>query len=141
MIDERLSFASHVDYVCKRTAAAALIRMMSNSSANRSSKRRILSSVTTSILWYGAAAWRQALERQCNLQRLSSVQRLMNRRTKPPVVAGFMPISVLLEKDVASSQSEVCGGTYQHTCGLWARHDRRQRGVEDVYGLQYLTCG
>ncbi|XP_055588799.1 uncharacterized protein LOC129741117 [Uranotaenia lowii] len=77
VIDDRLSFTTHVDYVCKRAAmaTAALTRMMSNSSAIRSINRSILSSVTTSILQYGVAAWRQALGRQCNLQRLTSVQR------------------------------------------------------------------
>ncbi|XP_055604870.1 uncharacterized protein LOC129753094 [Uranotaenia lowii] len=45
IIDDRLSFTSHVYYVCKRAAmaTAALTRMVSSSSAIRSSKRRILS--------------------------------------------------------------------------------------------------
>ncbi|XP_055590565.1 uncharacterized protein LOC129742662 [Uranotaenia lowii] len=69
MIDDGLSFTSHVN-VAMATAALTI----------RSSKKRILSSVTLSILRYGAAAWRQALGRQWNLQRLSSIQRLMNLR-------------------------------------------------------------
>ncbi|XP_055585266.1 uncharacterized protein LOC129738105 [Uranotaenia lowii] len=93
MIDDRLIFTSHVDYVCKRAAVAtAALTRMSSSSAFRT------------------AAGRQALRRLCNLQRLSSVQRLMNLRViseyrtisteAANVVAGVMPISVLLEEDV-----------------------------------------
>ncbi|XP_055603977.1 uncharacterized protein LOC129752214 [Uranotaenia lowii] len=112
IIDDRLSFTSPVDFVSKRAtmATAALIRMMSNSSATRSSKRRKLSSVTTSILRYEAADWWQALGRQCNLQRLSSIQRLMNLRVingyrtisseNACVLSGVMPISVLLGEEV-----------------------------------------
>ncbi|XP_055611894.1 uncharacterized protein LOC129758417 [Uranotaenia lowii] len=64
MNDNRLSFTTHVDYACKRAAivTAALSRAMSNNSA-------ILCSVTSSILWYGAAA----LSRRCYLLKLCSI--------------------------------------------------------------------
>ncbi|XP_055612836.1 uncharacterized protein LOC129759413 [Uranotaenia lowii] len=71
MIDDRLSFTAHVDYACKRASKAttALSRAMSNNSAIHSSRRWVLKSVTSFILRYGAAAWKAALGRKCNLQK------------------------------------------------------------------------
>ena len=59
MIDDKLTFGSHVDYTCRKAsmAVAALSRMMANSSAVRSSRRKVLASVTTSILRYGGPVW------------------------------------------------------------------------------------
>lgn len=112
MVDDKLSFSSHVEYACKRASVAvmALSRMMSNSSAVVSSKRKLLASVAVSILRYGAAAWSNALKLQRNVDRLESVHRLMCLRVASAyrtvskdavcVLAGMMPIALVLAEDV-----------------------------------------
>ena len=63
MVDDKLTFKSHVDYVCKRasTAVAGLSRMMSNISAVYGSKRKVLASVVSSMLRYDEPVWSKAL--------------------------------------------------------------------------------
>ncbi|XP_055604379.1 uncharacterized protein LOC129752628 [Uranotaenia lowii] len=104
MIDDRLSFTGYADYACKRAtmATAVLSRAMSNKSAIRCSRRMVLASGTSSVLRYGAAAWKAALSRQCYLQKLCRVQRLKNLRvisayrTVSSVAADVIPVSVML---------------------------------------------
>jgi hypothetical protein len=112
MIDDRLTFGSHIDYTSKRAsvAIAALSRMMSNSSAVQSSKRKLLASVALSILRYGGPAWVKALGTKRYLGKLSSTYRLMCLRVASGyrtisldavcVIAGMMPISVIISEDV-----------------------------------------
>ncbi|XP_058456959.1 uncharacterized protein LOC131434310 [Malaya genurostris] len=68
MIDDRLSFNGHVDYVCEKAARSikALIRITPNNSVINSSKKRLLASVTTSIMRYGGSAWASALKTKRN---------------------------------------------------------------------------
>ncbi|XP_055604194.1 uncharacterized protein LOC129752439 [Uranotaenia lowii] len=90
MIDDRLSFTSHVDDMCKRAEKTV---------------KRDHDNLTVRSGGLGAGP-----EKQCNLQRLSSVHRLTNLRfiygyrtmssEAACVVVGVMPISVLLEEDV-----------------------------------------
>lgn len=111
MIDDKLTFGSHVDYACKRasTAIAALSRMMSNSSAVYASKRKLLASVATSILRYGGPAWGTALSTKCYRRKLESTYRLMCLRVASAyrtvshdalcVITGMVPISILISED------------------------------------------
>ncbi|XP_055590998.1 uncharacterized protein LOC129743078 [Uranotaenia lowii] len=84
---------------------------MSNNSALRCSRRRVLASVNWSILRYRVTAWKAALSRQCILQKLCSVQRLVNLNlvisgygtvssVAADVVARVMPVSAMLEEDI-----------------------------------------
>lgn len=111
MIDDRLSFNSHVDYATKRASEAIrrVARMMPNRLGPRASKRRLLASVATSILRYGAAAWNGGLRTSRNLDLLSRSYRLMSMRVCSAfrtissdavnVIAGMIPISILLTED------------------------------------------
>lgn len=112
MIDDKLSFASHVEYACKRasTAIAALSRMMSNSSAVIASKRKLLASVALSILRYGGPIWSKALRTNRNLKRLESTYRIMCLRVASAyrtvskeavcIIAGMTPIGLIIKEDV-----------------------------------------
>ena len=111
MIDDRLSFNYHFDYICKKAAKAitALTRIMPNNSAITSSRRRLLASVITSILRYGCPAWISALKTTRNQRRLNSTHRLMSLRAASAyrivsfeavcIIAGLTPICILLEED------------------------------------------
>lgn len=111
MVDDKLTFSSHVDFACKKasTAIQALSRMMSNSSAVCASKRRLLAGVATSILRYGGPAWSSALYIDRNLQKLESTYRLMCLRVASAyrtvskdavcVIAGMMPIGIIIKED------------------------------------------
>ncbi|XP_055585206.1 uncharacterized protein LOC129738053 [Uranotaenia lowii] len=129
MIDDRLSSTSvYVDYACKRTAIATVVlsRALSNNSAIRCSRRRVLVSVTSFMLPHGAVVCKAALSRQCNLQKLCRVQRMMNLRVisafrkvstvAAEVVAGVMPNSVqMLERPRCSTGST--SGTARNVAG------------------------
>lgn len=111
-VDDKLSFNSHVDYVCKKAmkAIASLSRMMGNNSAVKSSKRRLLATVVGSILRYGAPAWGAALEVKTNLQKVTSVYRLICLRVCSAyrttsaeaacVLASMIPIGLLVQEDM-----------------------------------------
>lgn len=112
MIDDKLTFGSHVDYACKRasTAIVALSRMMSNSSAVYASKRKLLASVASSILRYGGPAWGTALSTDSYRSKLESTYRLMCLRVASAyrtvshdalcVITGMMPIGILIMEDI-----------------------------------------
>jgi hypothetical protein len=78
MIDERLNFNSHIDYVCEKASRsqAAIARIMPNTAGPKSSTRKLIASVVTSILWYGCVAWVGALERKRNTVKINRVYRL-----------------------------------------------------------------
>ena len=111
MVDDKLTFGSHVDYACKRasSAIAALSRMMSNSSAVYGSKRRLLASVVSSILRYGGPVWSRALGTNSYRGKLESTYRLMCLRVASAyrtvsydaicVLSGMMPISIAIKED------------------------------------------
>lgn len=110
-IDDRLSFNSHVDYACEKTAKTinALSKIMSNSSGISSGRRRLLACVATSILRYASPAWVKALDTNRNRRRLNSTFRLMAMRVVSAyrtisteaacVIAGMIPIGLVLEED------------------------------------------
>ncbi|EDW87005.2 uncharacterized protein Dwil_GK21198, partial [Drosophila willistoni] len=112
MIDDKLTFGSHVDYACKRasTAIVALSRMMSNSSAVYASKRKLLASVASSILRYGGPAWGTALSTKSYRSKLESTYRLMCLRVASAyrtvshdslcVITGMVPIGILIMEDI-----------------------------------------
>lgn len=111
MIDDKLTFGSHVDYACRKasTAISALSRMMPNNSAVKGSKRKLLSSVATSILRYGGPAWVTALGTKSYMAKLESTYRLMCLRVASAyrtvsgdavcVLAGMMPIGIIIRED------------------------------------------
>ena len=111
MIDDRLSFNSHVEYVEQKAAKVinALTRIMPNRMGPRSSKRRLLASVATSILRYGGPAWISALRTIGNQRTLRRPHRLAALRVISAfrtvsydaacVLAGMIPIRLLLLED------------------------------------------
>ena len=111
MVDDKLSFGSHVDYACKKavTAISALSRMMPNSSAIVSSRRRLLANVALSILRYGGPVWASVLRMDCHRRKLESTHRLMCLRVASAyrtvsqeaacVLAGMMPIGIIVKED------------------------------------------
>ena len=111
MLDDRLNFNKHVDYVCERAAMthAALARIMPNTYGPRSSRRRLLTSVTTSQLRYGGPAWKKALETKRNQTQLNRVYRLSAMRVTSAyrtisfdaacVLAGMLPITITIAED------------------------------------------
>lgn len=125
MIDDKLNYTSHVIYICEKAlkAVAALSRMMANSSAVCSSRRRLIASVVSSILRYGDSAWGAALNAQYNLQRVTSVYRLMCLRVASAyrtvsaeaasVIAGMIPIGLLVREDMFCYE-------HRHTRGIRA---------------------
>lgn len=111
MLDDKLNFTSHVDYACDKAmkAVTSLSRMMANCSGVNSSKRRLLASVVSSILRYGDPIWGVALNAQYNLQKVTSVYRLICLRVASAyrtvsaeaacVIAGMAPIGLLVQED------------------------------------------
>jgi hypothetical protein len=116
MVDDKLSYGSHVNYACGRAnaATAALTRIMSNSSAISASKRRLLAGVTSSILRYGGPAWSEALNIQCHRTKLERAYRLICLRVARAyrtvskeavcVIAGMMPITIIIREDAECYQ-------------------------------------
>ncbi|XP_053686832.1 uncharacterized protein LOC128736381 [Sabethes cyaneus] len=116
MIDNRLNFNFHVDYVCEKAAKAfnAIARIMSNCYGPRSSKRRLLASVPSSILRYEGQVCIAALRSKQNRVKLNSTFRLMVVRVASAyrtisseavcVIAGVIPISIMLVED-----NDCCG--------------------------------
>jgi hypothetical protein len=119
MIDDRLNFNSHVDYVCSKAAKAqnTIARIMPNGFGPTSSKRRIIASVVTSILRYGCAVWADtALKTKTNRGKLNSVYRLSAIRVVCAyrtvsydavcVLASMLPIQMVLGEDMACYSSK-----------------------------------
>ena len=121
MIDDRLSFKSHVNYVEQKAAKAinALTRMMPNRMGPRSSKRRLLANVVTSILRYGGPSWIPALNTMGNQKTLRRPHRLAALRVVSAfrtvsydaacVLAGMIPIRLLLLEDNECYQGRLNG--------------------------------
>lgn len=111
MIDDRLNFNSHVDYVCAKAAKAqnAIARIMPNKAGPRSSVRRLIAGVVTSILRYGCVAWGDALRTKRNRVKLNQVFRLSAVRVASAyrtisydavcVISGLLPIHLVIEED------------------------------------------
>ncbi|XP_065079120.1 uncharacterized protein LOC135702058 [Ochlerotatus camptorhynchus] len=90
ILDDRLSFNSHVDYACEKAAKAinAIARIIPNNSGPSSSKRRVLASVSSSILRYGGPTWDATLKTKKNQRKLNIC-----------VIAGMIPIVITLAED------------------------------------------
>ncbi len=111
MIDDRLNFNSHIDYICGKASRSqtAIARIMPNKAGPQSSTRRIIASVVTSILRYGCVAWAGALERKRNRTKVNSVYRLAVVRVASAyrtvsydavcVIAGMIPICLVISED------------------------------------------
>lgn len=111
MLDDKLNFTSHVAYACDKAmkAVTSLSRMMANCSGVNSGKRRLIASVVSSILRYGDSTWGAALNAQYNLQKVTSVYRLICLRVASAyrtvsaeaacVIAGMVPIGLLVQED------------------------------------------
>lgn len=111
MLDDRLNFTSHVDYITKKAAKVqtTLARIMPNKAGATSSKRRMLANVVSSTVRYGAPIWRKALESKSNAEKLNRVHRLSAIRVigayrsisfdAACVIAGMVPICSLIEED------------------------------------------
>jgi Reverse transcriptase (RNA-dependent DNA polymerase)/Endonuclease-reverse transcriptase len=117
MIDDRLNFNSHIDYICDKAAKsqAALARIMPNKAGPKSSTRRLIASVVTSILRYGCVAWANALERKRNSVKINQVYRLAAVRVASAyrtisydavcVIAGMIPIRLVILEDCRCYES------------------------------------
>lgn len=111
MIDDRLNFNSHIDYICDKASKsqAAIARIMPNKAGPRSSTRRLIASVVTSILRYGCVVWADALERKRNRVKINSVYRLAAVRVASAyrtisydavcVIARMIPIRMVILED------------------------------------------
>ncbi|XP_058828334.1 uncharacterized protein LOC131688186 [Topomyia yanbarensis] len=111
MIDDRLSFNSHIDHACGKTVKviSALSRIIPNNSAISSNKKRLLASVSTSVLRHAGPARVTALQTKRNTSWLNSTFRLMVMRVSSAyrtisseavyVIGGTIPINLLLEED------------------------------------------
>jgi RNA binding protein fox-1 len=135
MIDDRLNFTSHVDYICEKASKAqtALARLMPNKFGARSEKRKLIANVVTSILRYGGEAWIKALESERNRDKINSVHRLATMRvisayrtvsySAACVIAGMMPICQLITEDQKCGQSK-------RSCGSSERTAYREQSIQ-----------
>jgi hypothetical protein len=117
MIDDRLNFNSHIDYICGKASRSqtAISRIMPNRGGPKSSSRRLIASVVTSILRYGCVAWAHAVERKCNSVKVNRVHRLAVLRVASAyrtvsydavcVIAGMLPILLVIREDCACYKS------------------------------------
>lgn len=118
MLDDRLNFTSHVDYICEKASKVqqTLARLMPNKFGARNGKRRLLANVTTSILRYGGETWSKALESESNRTKLNSVHRLAVMRVVSAyrtvsydaacVIAGMKPIALTIQEDARCGESK-----------------------------------
>ncbi|XP_058816636.1 uncharacterized protein LOC131679903 [Topomyia yanbarensis] len=76
MIDDWLSFSSHIDYACGRAVKviSALLCILPNNAAISNSKKRLLVSVFTSVLRYAGLAWVMAMRTKRNTFQLNSLK-------------------------------------------------------------------
>lgn len=117
MIDDRLNFNSHIDYICEKASRsqAALARIMPNKAGPNCRTRKLIASVVTSILRYGCVAWANALERKRNRVKINSVYRLAAVRVASAyrtisydavcVIAGLTPIRLVILEDCRCYES------------------------------------
>jgi hypothetical protein len=117
IIDDRLNFNNHVDYVCEKASRsqAAIARIMPNKAGPRSSTRKLIASVVTSILRYGCVAWASALGRKRNRVKLNAVYRLAAIRVASAyrtvsydavcVIARMTPIRLVIAEDCRCYES------------------------------------
>lgn len=117
MIDDRLNFNSHIDYICGKASRSqsAIARIMPNRCGSRSSIRRLIASVVTSILRYGCVAWAGAVERKRNRVKLNQVYRLAAVRVASAyrtisydavcVIAKMIPICFVIKEDCLCHES------------------------------------
>jgi Reverse transcriptase (RNA-dependent DNA polymerase)/Endonuclease-reverse transcriptase len=111
MIDDRLNFNSHIDYICDKASRsqAAIARLMPNRAGPKSSIRKLIASVVLSILRYGCVTWADALERKRNRMKINSVYRLAAVRVASAyrtvsydavcVIARMIPIVLVILED------------------------------------------
>ena len=105
----------HVRCVVKRASevATSLFRVMLNIGGPRSSKRRVVGGVINSIILYGARVWHRVLRyekyRNMSLQvqrrvapRVCSAYRTVSTEAVLVVIAGFIPINLMVEERVAT---------------------------------------
>lgn len=117
MIDDRLNFNSHIDYICDKASRsqAAIARIMPNRAGPKSSTRRLIASVVTSVLRYGCVAWADALERKRNTVKINRVYRLAAVRVASAyrtvsydavcVIASMIPIRLVILEDCRCYES------------------------------------
>lgn len=110
ILDTRLSFKQHVDFVTKKAATRVetLQRILPRQGGASYMKRRLLNSVVESTILYAAPVWHQATEVKSYVKKMESVQRRMaisitrSYRTTSTValqvLAGVIPIDLLIEE-------------------------------------------
>ncbi|XP_029670920.1 uncharacterized protein LOC115240092 [Formica exsecta] len=93
MVDSRLSFIDHFNYLGEKTAKVvrALGRLMPNLRGSGECKRRLYANVVLSVLLYGASLWSDALSASCKIQTL--VDRLQ-RTLAIRVISGYRTVSL-----------------------------------------------
>ena len=91
IIDARLTFKEHLTYSSKKAAGVSrlLSRLMPNIGGPRQSRRLLLSSVTSSILLYGAPVWAHVLHFPSYCQRINQAYRISTLR----VISGYRTVS------------------------------------------------
>lgn len=107
MIDNRLSFKQHFDYVRDKALniCSALCRIMPNTRGPRYMKRRVLAGVVRSVILYAAPIWAESTRFKTYSGKISTVYRLAALRVCSAyrtvsdeavlVIAGLMPIDIL----------------------------------------------
>lgn len=127
MIDDRLNFTSHVDYVCEKATRvqATLARLLPNKFGARNDKRKLLANVVTSIIRYGAETWTNAIKSENNRDKLKRVHRLAVLRVVSAyrtisydaacVIAGMFPICQILDEDTKCGLSKRRRGILERT--------------------------
>ncbi|XP_052873238.1 uncharacterized protein LOC128278550 [Anopheles cruzii] len=110
MIDRRLCFKTHVEYVTSSALRAlnALSAIMRGAGGLSGSRRRLLASVATSILRYAGPAWAEGLSPGRKME-LNRVHRLVGIRVAGAfrtislaavsVITGMTPVGILIEED------------------------------------------
>lgn len=63
MIDHRLSYKHHLDYVSRKAAKAttSISRIMTNTNGPKQRSRRLIAGVVSSIMLYGCSIWAHAM--------------------------------------------------------------------------------
>lgn len=91
MIDNRLSFKDHIDYVSEKAARiqASLSRILPNIGGPKPARRRLLALVVNSVMLYASPVWAGALAAKGPRRKLTSTHRLSTLR----VISGFRTIS------------------------------------------------
>ncbi|XP_043063594.1 uncharacterized protein LOC122319861 [Drosophila ficusphila] len=110
MIDTRLCFREHLDFVNRKAAVAgqALSRIMLNSRGPKQQRRQLLMSVVRATILYAAPIWHTALSTPSYFSGIASTYRLCALRVcsgfrtmsddAALVIAGMVPIDSSLGK-------------------------------------------